>query len=154
LALADGSEPNLSPVERSRAKKRLAQGLPVIAHRLSVRAERRTFYAHPGVFDRLAAEPAVVRSGVSAVGDHDVDLIAREDCEVYVKRSAVDALVDRFRLEERSNRPNVILRVVDEDVWPFIEGQRVASAVVVAMDLLDSGDARSMRAGVDLLNRA
>ena len=51
LALADGAKVDLSPVDRSRARKRLALGLEHIVGRLAARCERRRFYAHPGVLD-------------------------------------------------------------------------------------------------------
>ena len=93
LALADGGDPDLSPVERSRARKRLAQGLDGVAGRLAARAELRQFYAHPSVLDRLAEAPTVVRGGISAVAEHGADLVAVDGFEGYVRAGDLDKLV-------------------------------------------------------------
>lgn len=153
LALADGADPELSPVERSRAKKRLALGLDRVVGGLSARAARRKYYAHPGVLARMADAPEVVRSGVSAVSEHGVDLIVADELEGYVRTGDLVELVRRFGLEERSDRSNVVLRVVDDAVWPFLSGQASAGRAVVAVDLLEAEDPRSQRAGAELLAR-
>jgi len=154
LALADGEDPDLSAVERSRARKRLAQGLDQVAGRLAARAKLCRFYAHPSVLDRLVDAPAVVRGGISAAVEHGADLVARDGFEGYVRAGDVDALVFKFGLDEQAGRPNVVLRVVDDAVWPFRPGQAAAGRAVVAVDLLESDDPRSRRAGTDLMVHA
>lgn len=154
LELAAGRDPHLSPVGRSRARKRLADnGLDDLVSRLRARSDRREMYSHPSALDRLGAEPAVVYGGVSAVAEYDVDLIADGEAEVYVRASELADLIDRFALDEEAGRPNVIVRVVDDAVWPFDDGDRVVPWSVVAVDLLDSRDERSRRAGLELLTR-
>ena len=59
-------------------------------------------------------------------------------------------VVKQFGLDDWSARPNVLLRVVDDGVWPFEHGQRAASRAVVAVDLLESGGSRARRARVEL----
>lgn len=154
LALADDEDPDLSPVQRSRARKRLAEGLDVVVGRLSARAELRRFYSHPGVLDRLAEAPAVVRGGISAAAEHEADLVARDGFEGYVRAGDLDKLVAKFGLDGNAGRPNVVLRVVDDAVWPFRPGQVAAGRAVVAVDLLESDDPRSRRAGAELLARS
>ena len=56
-------------------------------------------------------------------------------------------------MEERSERANVVFRVVKDQSWPFPEGAAVAPPAVVAVDLLESEDERSRRAGAELLQR-
>jgi len=153
LALADGDDLPLSAVERSRAKQRLAKGLHAIERRLDARAAERWFYAHPGVLDRLANAPQIVRSGVSAVADYEVDLVVSEAVEGYVRSSDVAELVRRFGLDVDAGRPNVLIRVVDDAAWPFQAGQDVAGRAAVAMDLFGSSDPRSRRAGAELMER-
>ena len=154
LALADGKDPELSPVERSRAKKRLAGGLERAVGRLAARAELRRFYAHPSVLDRLAQAPKIVRSGASAAVEHKVDLLAQDGFDGYVRASDLGSLVSHFALDGDAERPNVVLRVVDDAVWPFGKEQRAADRAVVAVDLLESDDARSRRSGAELAGRS
>ena len=98
-------------------------------------------------------EVEVVRGGVSALNAHDVDLIVGNEAEIYARASEVGGLVDRYSLEPNADRPNLIVRVVDDDVWPFDEGENVASWSVIAVDLLDANDERSRRAGLELIER-
>ena len=153
LALANGDAVSGSPVDRSRAKRRLQNGLEPLANRLSSRARSRWFYAHPAVQPDVLSHPGVVASGVSALSDHHVDLVVGDQSEAYVQASRVAELADRLALDADSDRPNVRLRVVRDDDWPFEAGQRVASAPVVAVDLLESDDERSRRAARELLAR-
>jgi excisionase family DNA binding protein len=154
LELAAGGDPELSPVERSRARKRLADnGLAGLVDQLRSRSERHEMYVHPSALDRIIHEAEVVRGGVSALEAHDVDLIVSDEAEIYVKASMVAGLVDRYALDRDADRPNLILRDVDDDVWLFEEGENVAPWSVVAVDLLDARDERSRRAGFELIER-
>ena len=63
------------------------------------------------------------------------------------------AIRDAFAIEERSERANLLFRVVEDDLWPFPDEADVAPPAVVAVDLLESDDERSRRAGVELLQR-
>lgn len=151
LALANGDAVRGSPVDRSRAKKRLQAGLEALAKRLSSRAQSRWFYGHPAVHSEVLSYPGVVASGISALSDHHVDLVTSDQSEAYVRESRVAELADRFALDADADRPNVRLRVVSDDDWPFDAGQRVASVAVVAVDLMDSDDERSQNAARELL---
>lgn len=154
LELAAGDDPKLSPIERSRARKRLAEsGLDGLVCRLRARSDRCEMYAHPSALGRIEAEPRVVLGGVSAVTEYDLDLIAGEEAEIYVRASQVADVVDRYALDEDSDRPNVVVRVVEDEVWPFEGDDRVAPWSVVAVDLLDAPDERSRRAGLELIER-
>lgn len=151
LALADGEEPERSPVERSRARRRLAGGLEGVAGRLAARSDPRWFYSHPGLLNRLREAPKVVRAGVSASADQGVGLVVEGGFEGYVRAGEMDGIVERFGLDDQAARPNVLLRVVDDAAWPFQPGQSAAGRAVVAVDLLESDDPRARRAGVELL---
>ena len=153
LLLAAGEEPELSPVGMSRARRRLSQGLEAWVDKLRSRAEEHRFYAHPSILEQLAGHAALVRSGVSAVDDYRVDLVSGEAVEGYLTASALEGVVDQFAMDADSDRPNVVLRVVDDSVWPFASDQKVAPLPVVAIDLLESPDERSRRAGRILLER-
>ena len=132
---------------------RLQIGLEPLAKRLSSRAQSRWFYGHPAVQPELLAQPDVVAGGISALNAHGVDLIVSDQAEAYVPQSRVPELADRFALDAAADRPNVRLRVVDDDDWPFEAGQQVAPAPVVAVDLLDADDERTRRAARELLTQ-
>ena len=151
LALADGESPKLSPVERSRARKRLSQGLGAVADRLIARADCRSYYAHPSVLAQLSHDAAVVSGGISAGVEHGADVRDNSQLEGYVRTCELSRLVLQHGLDSDAARPNVLLRVVDDDVWPFSPGQGSASRSVVAVDLLDSHDPRLRRAGANML---
>ena len=121
LALADGRDPQLSPVDRSRARKRLAEGLGAIARRLDSRADEHWFYTHPGVLDRFSDVPEVVRSGgEGAAADYEVDLVVAEAAEGYARASDVEKLV-------RGGQTGLVPR-------PSLLGAIVGKAVAVDVD--------------------
>ena len=153
LALADGMEPRCTSYERSRAKRRLAVGLPNLLDRLGSRARRLSFYTHPGTRDRIAVQPGVVRTAASAAPEHALGIVGSGPLDAYLKSSDLQAIRDAFVMEERSERANVVFRVVEDQMWPFPEGAAVAPPAVVAVDLLESEDERSRRAGTELLQR-
>lgn len=153
LALADGNRVPRSPIDRHRAQKRLELGIESILGQLANRAERRWFYAHPSVLEAILGSPRFVASGVSALSPNHIDLVAADQVEGYVPESGLASLIDQFALDSESDRPNVLLRVASDDCWLFAPRQRHAPIPVVAIDLLDSDDERSLRAGRDLLNR-
>ena len=154
LGLASGDEFELTPVERSRARRRIAEnGLAGLVDQLRSRAGRRAFYAHPSALARVAKGGGVVRGGVSASAEHATEVIAVESAEIYVRESQLSDLVDRYELDADAERPNLVIRVVGDEDWPFDSNDDVAPWPVVAVDLLDASDERSRRAGLDLIER-
>lgn len=155
LAAADGDDSGLSPVDRSRARRRLEEnGLVGLVKRLAARAERRPFYGHPSVLHRLGEEPNLIRSGVSAAADHHADVVASDFLEAYIPSSRVQSIVESYGLDPAAERANIVFRVVEDAVWPFADGIRVAPRAVVAVDLLEAEDQRSRRAGAALARRS
>ncbi len=155
LAVADGQDSALAPVDRSRARQRLKErGLLGVVDRLAARAQRRHFYGHPSVLGRLEDEPSLVRSGVSAAVDHRADVLASDFLEAYIPSTQAKGIIERYGLDADAERPNVVLRIVEDAVWPFANGVGVAPRAVVAIDLLDSEDERSRRAGLELARRS
>ena len=153
LAVAGGRDHGLSPIQRSRARQRLESGLQRYVPQMGVRAERRRFYAHPSVIETLADEPNVVRSGISAAAHYELDVVAVDELEGYVTSSSLPDLINRFGLDEQAERPNVLLRVVDDGFWALGPDDTVAPSPVVAVDLLEASDSRSRRAGNQLAER-
>lgn len=153
LALASGREIDVSPVDRLRLRRRLEDGVRANLGRLRARSDEHRVYGHPSVLQPILQLAGVVRSGVSAAVDYSIDVVAQEVAEAYVRSSELRDLVERFALDESSDRPNLILRAVDDAAWPFEAGDEVAPPIVAAVDLLEADDERSRRAGVDLLER-
>ena len=151
LAVASGRDAAFSASQRSRARRRLETGLEHFLGPLAARAEARRYYAHPSVIGILAAAAGVVRSGVSAANHFQLDLVVIDEFEGYVRASVLPDLLDRLALDQHAERPNVVLRVVEDEFWPFGSDEEVAPAPVVAVDLLEAGDGRSRRAANRLL---
>jgi len=153
LAVASGRDVALSPSQRSRARRRLEAGLNSHLARLGTRCTVRSFYAHPSTLPLIAAEPDIVRSGISAAARYRLDMVAVDQFEGYAPAAVLPALIERFALEEDSARPNATLRVVADHLWPFDPDEDVAPPAVVAVDLLEASDSRTRRAGTQLLQK-
>lgn len=151
LAVASGRDVDLTPSQRSRVRRRLDAGLASCLPQLSVRATLRSFYAHHSILPLLEDEPEVVLSGVSAAGHYPLDIVAVNHLEGYVPAAVLPSLIKRFALDENAARPNVTLRTVADHLWPFGPDEEVAPLAVVAVDLLESDDERTRRAGAQLL---
>lgn len=153
LVLADGEPaPWLDPVSRSKLRAVLRdRSLRQLRSRLGRRSERNALRAHPSDLRRLADEPGVMRSGVSAAREIGLELIASEVLDAYVSERRFDRLVQRYRLRP-SRDPNVILRRLPD--LDFGWGSRtVAPAAAVAIDLAEDPDPRSQEAADQALRR-
>lgn len=153
LKLLDGQSPEgLSRSELGRARDRLLRVAKAAPSELSARAEVHAFVVHRGVRDRLSNDPRLVLGGASAASHYRADLVALDEVEGYVRAEDLGQLVREYALAPPAGgaRANVILRVPVPG-WPFNDGKRIASRPVVAMDLIDAGDERSVRAGRALL---
>lgn len=120
-----------------------------LAHRRATTEQFNTFDAF---LNRIASRDDVVRTGVSALTDHQVDLIAHErHLDVYAPTNVVTELTDTMRLEPRA-KGNLTLRAIpDLAEATFIMRRDVMPRSVVAVDLLDDADERTARAGADLI---
>ena len=153
LDMLAGKQPeSLSRSERIRARARIAVIADSAPGELSARAKVGRYVVHRGLRERLGSDPRFVLGGVSAASDYRADLVALEEVEGYVRAEEREALIRDFALMPPSAgaRANVLLRV-PEPGWPFAEGERIAGRAVVAVDLIDAGDERSIRAGRKLL---
>lgn len=155
LFMASGLEaPWLSPNARWRLKRSLAvEGLAGLRPRLVRRAELHRFFAHPGELRHLGDRPDLVRSGISAAGAHNLDLLGGHEIDAYIKADRL-AEVQRAHVLEPAmlGEGNVLLRAVPASAWHFAEGQ-VAPLAAVAVDLSEEADSRSARAGRGVIKR-
>jgi len=143
----------LRPDVRSRLRRRIREGLLSRDRgRLAKRALARYFAAGARARAALARDPRFVRSGISAAADHGASLRSPSVLEGYLPESDVEPFVYRSALRAVDERDaDLILRGVS-GFWPF-SGHRVAPKAVVAVDLLESLDQRTRRAGEELLRR-
>ena len=82
-----------------------------------------------------------------------MDLVGGGTDEAYVSESSLVRVAATFHVEERSERPNLILRVISDAEWPFPDGADVVPRTVAAIDLLESDDQRARRAATEILER-
>ena len=140
-------EERLSRSERKRARQRRQEFKGLSPGRLAKRADVHRLVAHRSVLDRLADDGRLVLGGVSAAVEYGADLIAVDQFEAYVSSEDLKPLLKEYGLLSASAglKANVLMRVPRPD-WPFHEELHVAPPLVVAADLLDAGDERSVRA--------
>jgi excisionase family DNA binding protein len=129
-------------------------GLRRLSPRLRRRAAMHRFRAHPGELSRLIKDRALVRSGISAAGQHGLGLVSGSEVDGYVPVSELAQLKRKYALEPRDRGDaNVILRAVPDHAWHLDEADRVAPLPVVALDLAEDPDPRSARAGGQALSK-
>lgn len=122
-------------------------------------ARRRATTARYAVRDayigRLLDDMRVVRSGVSALRDHDVALTEQAgQAEFYVAAAELDDLLGDY-LARADAAGRVIVHAVDADVIAHVRsaGGSVMTAMTVGVDLAESADTRTRSAGRNLIHR-
>jgi hypothetical protein len=120
--------------------------------RLIGRSQRRPLRAHSSDLARIEAEPGVVRTGARYAADAGLGLVAPDaPLEFYLNETMADRLVERYRLAP-SPRPNVVLRVVPAEVFPWLDGP-IAPRPAIALDLAEDRDPRSQEVARAILER-
>ena len=116
------------------------------------RADVHRFVAHPAALRRLGGDPRIVLGGISAAAHHGADVIGADRLEGYIRTEDLQALQREhaLRTPDQGDVANVVLRV-PAPVWPFPRDVRYAPPLVVAADLREAGDERSVRAARGLL---
>lgn len=154
LATADPSlAPALaavSPSARSRLRGRLRDAsLPDLVPLLRKRAEVRWLHADEADLEAIMAESGVVATGISVADGYGFDVAAPGTVELYATSRVATQLIRTYALEPTS-RANVVLHIVSA-AWPFAADTARAPALVAAVDLADSPDQRTARAGREYL---
>lgn len=105
--------------------------------------------------EHLLGDVRVMRSGISALAEHEVPLTAHVgEAEVYVSLDQRDHLLDDH-MARADPGGRVIVHAVDPEVMTHIRsaGTSVMSAMTVGVDLAERADTRTRRAGYDLIRR-
>lgn len=153
LHYLSGVEPqHLSRSERQRARVRASHADELSPGDLAGRAQVHHLRGPRGAARHLLEDPRVVRSGASVAGEAGLDLIALDAFEGYVRESDLNAVVSAFGLQPADrSRADIILRVPRPN-WPF-DLELTAPTAVIAVDVLDAGDSRSVDAARQVMRR-
>lgn len=103
----------------------------------------------------IVSTKGVLTSGVSALDHYNVNLTTLANtAEVYAQARVVETLAREFTLRADA-AGNLIVHVLPgiDTVTQFLEGRTTMPSVTVAVDLLEAGEPRSRRAGLELLNQ-
>jgi hypothetical protein len=139
--------PWLSLKQHQRVSHRWRLGAEKQVDRLRRRADLISYSAHPAAVRRIIDDLRIVRSGVSALTEFGVDLVVSDVAEGYVRFVDCQALITEYGLERNEAKSgNLVLHTITT-LWPFDDGEHIAPALVVALDLLESSDPRTQRAG-------
>lgn len=152
LFLASGRPaPWLASDVRSRLRRRLRErSLDADYARYGRRARVHYFVGGARARQEVVRQPNFVRSGVGAAAEYGAKIRSPHVVEGYLPDGEVRRLAYRLALQPADEREaDLILRVVGP-FWPF-HGFEVAPSAVVAVDLMDSLDQRTRRAGEKLL---
>ena len=122
-----------------------------IAAACRLRAERSDFRMLPAYRDQLVANVGVAVGGISAAAAVRADLLVMSDdlTELYCDARTLNVLKRRYGLAAIGT-PNLIVRVPRHDFRAAI-GREGLPAAAVAVDLIESLDVRTGRAGRELL---
>jgi hypothetical protein len=156
LWVANGLEPRwVGPAELVRVRHYLRSRLPVDWPRLlRRRAQDHSVRMLPAEINRLIQRPGVSSGGITAAQRYDSEILpSGDEAEFYMAPETFDML----RVEGRMTltpmgRSNVVLRVPSLG-RPELLAEPMMPIAVVAVDLLDTGVERSIRAGSRLLRR-
>lgn len=111
--------------------------------KLSNRAQRHAFAAHPSELGRLLESSELMPSGVSASTAHRLGLQGGDGVEAYVAASAIQRLAAQHGLLH-DRESNIILRSVPDGLWTVLH-RPIAPIAAVLTDLAEHADARARR---------
>jgi hypothetical protein len=151
LFLASGEDPQwLSAYEKWRLRRYALPRLSDLMPRLNQRAGVHSVRAPESLVKRLANDPNFIRSGVSAADHYRADISSRSVLDGYYKERAFKNLVYRYALQPvPEGEANLVVRGIEDDT--ALSRRQFMPVAVVAADLADSADARTRRAGMQLM---
>lgn len=151
-SLAGDSMPDLSRAERARAASRAHHLSEYQPGQMRYRASEIFMRCHAGVLDRLRADPRLSLSGRDAAAVHRADIVLGDNVDAYVHAAIVDVVHEDFGLiSARRQDANVVLRAVAYEPAQQLVSEPIVPVLLLALDLIDAGDERSVRAGRALI---
>jgi len=153
LLLSGESVPWIDPATRSRLRGRIREETTEqLLPRLRRRARVEHFRAGPSAVKTIMALDGFVASGVSAADHYEASVVARDQVDGYVREAQLRDARYRLALDPADpTNANIVLRVTP--LRTALHGRRFAPAAAVAVDLMESADQRTRRAGVELAER-
>jgi excisionase family DNA binding protein len=154
IELLAGADPVVSPAERVRLRKRVAQlrdaddPVALLRSWAGSRAERRKFSIAPPDTVGLSADDRICLSGLSAPGS---GVIARNVVEGYVFARSLNGLADDyFLVQPEDHRGNVILHIVPDNS-PGIPAAIEINWPLIAIDLAEHSGSREQERAAELV---
>jgi excisionase family DNA binding protein len=106
------------------------------------------YYGHPSVLHPLSGDHLLRSSGAHAARQYGADVVPGDHLDAYVAPDLVGELVDGYGLRASSlGDSNIIFRLVPD--LPLHDGP--APRLLVAADLLESGDPRARQSAFQML---
>lgn len=136
----------LTAPERSRLRSQArSRSEAELARLVRSRVTTLRFDGAGGVGERVQVNERTVLSGAS-LAHLKTDLVVDGLTEVYAAQEDAQVLAARLRLWQ-DTRGAIVVHAVPDDVAYVLHGRSQMPSSVVAVDLLESGDPRSRRAG-------
>lgn len=135
---------------RSVARTFPGRSAPQLASLLRNRAVVHRVRLHPSAVRRVTALAGAVPAGPRLAAERGADLVVVDEVpEIYLDERGWDAVVARYRPEDRADGPNLVVRVPTGSFGPPVTGS--ATPAVLAADLLGSAEPRAASAGREWL---
>jgi len=118
------------------------------------RAHTQRYAVRSAYLADIVTTTGVLTSGVSALDHYNINLTTQVNtAEVYAQAHVVEMLAREFALRADS-AGNLIVHVLSgiDAVTQFLEERTTMPSATVAVDLLEAGESRARRAGLELLD--
>ena len=119
------------------------------------RARTQRYAVRAAYLADIVSTAGVLTSGISVLDHYNVDLTARADtAEIYAGAPELETLAHEFALRADA-AGNLIVHVLAgiDAVTQLLEGRTTMPPATVAVDLLEAGESRARRAGLELLDQ-
>lgn len=112
--------------------------------RLRSRAQHLEAYVHPGVLLRIRRHKRAVLGGRDAAREMSAPVDLLESIDIYLLRSDFAEMLSDYGVHIDEEVSNAHLHVIEDETWPFVQGQQFVSRWVCWLDLADAQDRASM----------